>query len=170
MENSKTATPVGGVLLAAGDIALNATRKSTTIKVRNTGDRPIQVGSHYHFFEANRYLEFNRVEAFGKHLDIPATTAIRFEPGDEKEVPLVPFGGKCRMVGFNGLVSGYAGTEDAPNYLPVQQRAFRRVRKLGFKCTATTCDCNPTCECEPTCNCESPCACAINNPKNQPHE
>jgi hypothetical protein len=115
-------------------------------------------------------LEFNRVLAFGKHLDIPATTAIRFEPGDEKEVALIPVGGKCRIIGFNGLVSGYAGTEDAPNYLPVQQRAFRRVKKMGFKCNApvAACDCEPkcgcesSCDCEPKCDCEPPCACAVN--------
>ena len=76
---------VGAVILAHDDIEYNTCRPCATIKVKNTGDRPIQVGSHFHFFEVNRYLEFDREAAFGMHLNIPATTAIRFEPGDEKE-------------------------------------------------------------------------------------
>ena len=79
---------------ATSPIELNPGRPRTTLKVRNTGDRPIQIGSHFHFFETNRYLEFDRRAAFGLRLDIPANTAVRFEPGDEKEVTLVPFGGK----------------------------------------------------------------------------
>jgi urease beta subunit len=74
--------------------------------VRNTGDRPVQVGSHYHFFEANRELEFDRRAAYGMRLDIPAGTAIRFEPGDEREVPLVAYGGARRAIGFAALVDG----------------------------------------------------------------
>lgn len=84
-----TYCPVGGVITADTPIEYNADRTVRKIKVRNTGDRPIQVGSHYHFFEANRYLEFDRAQAYGFHLNIPATTAIRFEPGDEKEVEIV---------------------------------------------------------------------------------
>ena len=78
----------------------------TTLKVRNTGDRPVQVGSHFHFFEVNRALEFDRAAAFGQHLNIPASTALRFEPGDEREVKLVPYGGKRGVYGFNNLVDG----------------------------------------------------------------
>lgn len=125
--------PVGGVILAKEEITYNADRRTVTLKVRNTGDRPIQVGSHFHFFEVNRYLEFDRKAAFGYHLNIPATTAIRFEPGDEKEVELVAFAGKQRIIGFNDLVNGYAGLEDKPNYYPHEIEAFRRMEEFGFK-------------------------------------
>ncbi|MDE6125469.1 MAG: urease subunit beta [Muribaculaceae bacterium] len=121
------------MILADGDITYNADRPVTTLKVRNTGDRPVQVGSHFHFFEVNRYLEFDRKAAFGRHLNIPATTAIRFEPGEEKEVGLVPFAGKQRVIGFNGLVNGFAGLEDTPTYYPAETRAFRRMEEYGFK-------------------------------------
>ena len=131
----KTKIPVGGVVLADGDISYNLGRRTAIITVRNTGDRPIQVGSHFHFFEANRYLEFDREAAFGCHLNIPATTAVRFEPGDEKQVEVVAYAGKRRIVGFNGLVKGYAGDEDAPVYLPTQHKAFERMHKAGFKCS-----------------------------------
>lgn len=99
----KEYVPVGGVILADTPIEYNTGRRTVTLKVRNTGDRPIQVGSHYHFFEVNRYLEFDRPKAYGYHLNIPATTAIRFEPGDEKEVELVTYWGKRRVIGFNNL-------------------------------------------------------------------
>ncbi|WP_337175023.1 urease subunit beta [Paludisphaera sp.] len=125
--------PVGGVVLADGDLELNAGRPTTTLKVRNTGDRPIQVGSHFHFFEVNRYLEFDREAAFGKRLDIPATTAIRFEPGDEKEVTLVPMGGKRFCFGFNNLVDGWTGEGPTPDYRPNREAAARRAREQGFK-------------------------------------
>lgn len=125
--------PVGGVILADGDITYNEDRRTVSLKVRNTGDRPIQVGSHFHFFEVNRYLEFDRKAAFGYHLNIPATTAIRFEPGEEKEVELVTYAGKQRIIGFNGLVNGYAGLEDTPTYYPREIRAFQRMEKYGFK-------------------------------------
>lgn len=124
---------VGGVVLASGDIEYNANRATTRITVRNTGDRPIQVGSHFHFFEVNRYLDFDRMAAFGYHLNIPATTAIRFEPGDEKEVELVAYGGKNRVIGFNNLTMGFAGTEDAPTYYPTRTRAEHRLKHRGFK-------------------------------------
>ena len=123
-------TPVGGLVLAEGDIEINAGYPTTTLKVRNTGDRPVQVGSHFHFFEVNAALEFDRAEAFGKRLDIPATTALRFEPGDEKEVTLVPFGGKQRVQGFNGLVDGWAPTHAA--YRPRLPGAVQRAEELGF--------------------------------------
>lgn len=126
-------TPVGGYELAEDPLELNRGRATTTIKVRNTGDRPIQVGSHFHFFEVNRALEFDRAAAFGKHLDIMAATAIRFEPGDEKEVTLVPFGGKQRVFGFNGLVDNYAGLGPTPDYRPSFTDAMRKAEELGFK-------------------------------------
>lgn len=125
--------PVGGVILASDPIEYNVGRPVTTIKVRNTGDRPIQVGSHYHFFEVNRYLEFDRAKAFGCHLNIPATTAIRFEPGDEKEIELVPFSGKHRVIGFDDLVNGFTGLEDFPTFYPKKIEALRRVNEYGFK-------------------------------------
>lgn len=125
--------PVGGVILGDGDITYNATRRTAKVVVHNTGDRPIQVGSHFHFFEVNRYLQFDREAAFGKHLNIPATTAIRFEPGEEKEVELVTFGGKRRVIGFNDLVDGYTGLEDTPTYYPRKARALERMELYGFK-------------------------------------
>lgn len=125
--------PVGGVVLAEGDIEYNKGKKARKLKVRNTGDRPIQVGSHFHFFEVNRYLEFDREVAFGCHLNIPATTAVRFEAGEEKSVEVVPFGGKSYIAGFGGLTEGFAGTESAPSYYPTITKALRRVRKRGYK-------------------------------------
>jgi urease subunit beta len=89
-----------------GSIELNAGRSVTTLPVANTGDRPIQVGSHFHFHEANGALQFDREAARGHRLDIPAGTAIRFEPGDEREVRLVPLAGARRVFGFNGLING----------------------------------------------------------------
>ena len=124
---------VGGVLLADTPIEYNTGRKTVRLVVRNTGDRPIQVGSHFHFFEVNRYLEFDRDAAFGCHLNIPATTAVRFEPGDQKEVEAVAYAGKRRIIGFNGLVMGYTGDEDAPTYFPARMKAVRKVRQAGFK-------------------------------------
>ncbi len=89
-----------------GEIELNAGRPVTTLSVSNTGDRPVQVGSHFHFYETNRALIFDRAKTLGKRLDIPAGTAIRFEPGDSREVRLVPFAGKKNIYGFNGLING----------------------------------------------------------------
>lgn len=124
--------PVGGTVMAEAPIEYNVGRRTVKLAVRNTGDRPIQVGSHFHFFEVNRYLSFDRKAAFGCHLNIPATTAVRFEPGEEKEVELVTYAGKCRIVGFNGLVMGYAGEEPHPDYCPARAKAFRRMVKYGF--------------------------------------
>jgi urease subunit beta len=126
------AVAVGGVVLAPDAINYNCQCRTVRLKVRNTGDRPIQIGSHFHFFEVNRYMQFDRAASFGCHLNIPATTALRFEPGDEKEVELVPFGGKCRIIGFNGLTRGFAGDEDQPGYFPVRLRAMARVERYGF--------------------------------------
>lgn len=125
--------PIGDYVLAAGDLELNAGRPVTTIEVRNTGDRPVQVGSHFHFFEVNRMLEFDRDAAFGKRLDIPATTAVRFEPGDKKTVDLVPFGGKQRVYGFNGLVEGWTGMGPEPGYNPDRMLAMAGAGARGFK-------------------------------------
>ena len=97
---------VGGYVCHADPVAFHDRLPVTTLKVRNTGDRPVQVGSHFHFFEVNRALEFDRAAAFGQHLNIPASTALRFEPGDEREVKLVPYGGKRAVYGFNNLVDG----------------------------------------------------------------
>ena len=96
----------GELLPEPGEIVLNAGRPVTTLLVANSGDRPVQVGSHFHFFEANSALKFDRDAARGLRLDIPAGTAIRFEPGDSREVKLVPFAGERRIFGFNGLVNG----------------------------------------------------------------
>jgi urease subunit beta len=96
----------GGLIPEPGELELNAGRPVTTLLVANTGDRPVQVGSHFHFFEVNAALEFNREAARGLRLDIPAGTAVRFEPGDSREVQLVPFAGHRRIFGFNGLVNG----------------------------------------------------------------
>ena len=96
----------GELLPAAGEIELNAGRETVTLAVANTGDRPIQVGSHFHFFEVNTALRFDRDQARGMRLDIPAGTAVRFEPGDEREVTLVPFVGSRQVYGLNALING----------------------------------------------------------------
>lgn len=127
------AVEVGGVILSDTPIEYNTNRKEVKLVVRNTGDRPIQVGSHFHFFEVNRYMEFDRPAAFGFHLNIPATTAIRFEPGEEREVELVAYSGKSRIMGFNGLTMGYTGGEDAPTYYPTRIKALAKVVKYGFR-------------------------------------
>ena len=133
MANDPKKTPVGGLVLAEDDIEINAGRPTISLKVRNTGDRPIQVGSHFHFFEVNASLEFDREKAFGKRLYIPATTAIRFEPGDEKEIVLVPYQGKQRVFGFNGLVNGWTGDESYDDYRPRLADALERAKRYGFK-------------------------------------
>ena len=96
----------GEYLLGDAPIEINQGRKTATIAVKNRGDRPVQVGSHCHFFEANRWLGFDRERAYGMRLNIAAGTAVRFEPGDEKEVELVALGGARRVVGLNSLVEG----------------------------------------------------------------
>ncbi|HEV2662289.1 MAG TPA: urease subunit beta [Ktedonobacteraceae bacterium] len=96
----------GEYLLNEGEIEANSGRKKATLLVKNTGDRPIQVGSHYHFFETNRALHFERAAAYGMRLNIAAGTAVRFEPGEEKEVALVAFGGTRVIYGHNGQVNG----------------------------------------------------------------
>jgi urease subunit beta len=96
----------GEIFTAAGRIVINAGRSSVTLSVANTGDRPIQVGSHYHFFETNPALQFQRAAARGMRLNIPAGTAVRFEPGQKREVELVPFAGERRVFGFNAQIMG----------------------------------------------------------------
>ena len=96
----------GEYILATGDIECNVGRNTINITVVNTGDRPVQIGSHFHFFEVNKQMEFDREKAFGMRLNIAAGTAVRFEPGEEKEVELVEFGGNKKIIGFNNLVNG----------------------------------------------------------------
>lgn len=96
----------GEVFSAEGDIVLNAGQDSISLTVANTGDRPIQVGSHFHFYEANAALDFSRESARGYRLDIAAGTAIRFEPGQSREVALIPMKGARRIYGFNGKIMG----------------------------------------------------------------
>jgi urease subunit beta len=124
-------TPVGGYILAAAPVAINVGRPRHKIVVRNTGDRPVQVASHFHFFEVNRALEFDREQAFGHRLDVAAGTAVRFEPGDEREVTVIPFGGKRRVHGFNNLVDGWAPVDGS--YRPRATRAMRLAAAYGFK-------------------------------------
>jgi urease beta subunit len=96
----------GEIQTKAGEIELNAGRPTVTLEVANSGDRPIQVGSHYHFFETNEALKFDRAKARGMRLDIPAGTAVRFEPGQSRTVRLVAYAGKRVVHGFNGKVEG----------------------------------------------------------------
>ncbi len=99
----------GEIVTAAGDIEINVGRPPVTITVANAGDRPIQVGSHYHFYETNTALDFDRERARGYRLDIPAGTATRFEPGQSRDVRLVAYAGERRVVGFNGKINGRLG-------------------------------------------------------------
>jgi urease beta subunit len=96
----------GEIIPAAGDIEINTGRPTVTLTVANTGDRPIQVGSHYHFYETNAALAFDREKARGYRLDIPAGTAVRFEPGQSREVRLVAYDGARRVIGFNARING----------------------------------------------------------------
>ena len=125
--DTKDKIPVGGVIYAEAPVSFNEGRPVTTIKVRNTGDRPIQVGSHFHFFEVNRALEFDRAAAYGMRLNIASTTAVRFEPGDEKSVELVSFGGLRAAYGFNDLVDSWTGDRHARSI------NIARADALGFK-------------------------------------
>jgi urease subunit beta len=111
---------------AAGAIVANVGRKTARVVVKNTGDRPIQVGSHYHFFETNRALGFDRGAGYGMRLNIAAGTAVRFEPGEEKEVELTEFGGDRAIYGSNGLVQGKLNAAGA------RERAIDQAKKEGF--------------------------------------
>ncbi|WP_395446160.1 urease subunit beta (plasmid) [Aminobacter sp. UC22_36] len=117
----------GAIITEDGEIELNAGRRKLTLKVVNTGDRPVQIGSHYHFFEVNKALDFDRAAAFGMRLDIAAGTAVRFEPGQEKDVPLTTFGGQQLLSGLNGLSNGQA--DDAA----VKAAALDNARARGFR-------------------------------------
>src|SRR5579859_3725651 len=117
----------GEYMLESTPITLNPGRKTVTVLVSNTGDRPVQVGSHYHFFEVNRALVFDRAVAYGMRLNIAAGTAVRFEPGERKEVNLVAFGGSRLIRGHNGLVEGSLGDP------AVRQRALERIEKQGLE-------------------------------------
>ncbi|MBW4679314.1 MAG: urease subunit beta [Microcoleus vaginatus WJT46-NPBG5] len=97
----------GEIIAQDGEIELNSGRTTVRLPVANTGDRPIQVGSHFHFYEVNESLNFERETARGMRLNIPAGTAVRFEPGDEKEVELVSFAGSRQVYGFNSKINGY---------------------------------------------------------------
>jgi urease subunit beta len=124
---------VGGYVCSPQPVPFHDQLPVTTLKVRNTGDRPVQVGSHFHFFEVNRALEFDRAAAFGQHLNIPASTALRFEPGDEREVRLVPYGGERAVYGFNNLVDGpTAGKAGAARKV----KALALAAKRGFRSKA----------------------------------
>lgn len=117
----------GEVIFGKGQVTINPGRKATKLIVKNTGDRPIQVGSHFHFFEVNKALDFDRAKAFGKRLDIPAGTSVRFEPGDEKEIALIEFGGKKFVWGFNSLTQGSIKSE------AVFKKALQKAKAAGYK-------------------------------------
>jgi urease beta subunit len=116
----------GEYLLGEGDIEANAGRRTARLTVANTGDRPVQVGSHFHFFEANKALRFDRGQAFGMRLNIPAGTAVRFEPGDEKEVVLVDLAGAKEVYGLNALTDG-------PTAPARREESLRRAAQARFE-------------------------------------
>ena len=125
--------PVGGYVCRKEAVSFHEKLPVTELTVRNTGDRPVQVGSHFHFFEVNRALEFDRAAAFGQHLDIPASTALRFEPGDEREIKVVPYGGKRAVYGFNNLVDGPTTGKTAA---AKKTKAVALAAKRGFRSSA----------------------------------
>jgi urease beta subunit len=116
----------GEFLFDGPNVELNADLVVTTLTVRNTGDRPIQVGSHFHFFEVNKALVFDRARAYGTRLDLPAGTAVRFEPGNSREVHLIPLVGQRIVHGLNGLVRGHL---DDPL---IRKQALERLEAYGF--------------------------------------
>ncbi len=117
----------GELFAQEGEIEINAGRRKITIRVTNTGDRPVQIGSHYHFFETNRALDFDREATFGMHLDVPAGTAVRFEPGEDKEVSLTEFGGTRELYGLNSLTNGSADSAET------KAAALDRARTRKFR-------------------------------------
>jgi urease subunit beta len=120
----------GEVIPGDGTVTINEGRETATVSVANTGDRPVQVGSHFHFFEVNKALDFERKNGFGMRLDIPAGTAVRFEPGDEREVDLVAYGGKQHVTGMNSLVDGATSRGAREDAL---EDALERARDRGFE-------------------------------------
>jgi urease subunit gamma/beta len=121
----------GEYVLQPDVVLANAGRSTEILEVSNTGDRPIQVGSHFHFFEANRALWFDRQRAFGMRLNIPAGTAVRFEPGDNKTVTLVALGGTAQVHGLNGLTNGPTG--QSTEYGDAKKLACERAKSEGFQ-------------------------------------
>ena len=119
----------GEYILRDEPIELNATATRVRLRVDNHGDRPIQIGSHTHFFEVNRYLRFDRQKAYGCRLDIPAGTALRFEPGEGREVDLVPFGGGRIAFGMNALVNGPLDEDSNSALKRASERGFTRDEK-----------------------------------------
>ena len=117
----------GEYILSANPITCNGNKKTITITVNNTGDRPCQIGSHTHFFEVNKALDFPREKAYGLRLNIPAGTSVRFEPGDSKEVELCELGGKRIVYGFNGLTMGGLKSSNIKN------ASLQKARQSGFK-------------------------------------
>jgi urease beta subunit len=120
----------GEYLFEEHPIELNAGRPTASVEVNNTGDRPIQVGSHFHFFEVNKALHFDRAAAYGMRLDLPSGTGVRFEPGEIKTVRLVALGGERRVYGGSGLVNGELDDSS------IRKKAFQRLRDGGFGDTA----------------------------------
>lgn len=114
----------GEYFVKSGDIELNENKEITTLEVENKGDRPVQIGSHYHFFEVNNNLDFNRSDAYGKRLDIPAGTSVRFEPGSKKSINLVEYSGNRYMSGFNALVEGNLDDEST------KEKAMKNLAKF----------------------------------------
>ena len=117
----------GEYLIDEGEIEINAGRKTLTLRVDNLGDRPIQVGSHTHFFEVNKCLGFNRKAAYGFHLNIAAGTALRFEPGEGKEVELVAFAGKGVVFGMNALVSGELNAQKETAFATAKANDYKEL-------------------------------------------
>ncbi|MFL0250693.1 urease subunit beta [Clostridium neuense] len=117
----------GEIIVKNKEIICNEGKRTEKITVSNTGDRPIQVGSHFHFFEVNKALEFDRKAAFGMRLDIASGTAVRFEPGEEKEVTLAEIGGRKEIHGFSGLTEGNVSDDK------VREKSFKKAKELGFK-------------------------------------
>jgi len=117
----------GEIIVNNKEIICNEGKRTEKITVSNTGDRPIQVGSHFHFFEVNKALEFDRKAVFGMRLDIASGTAVRFEPGEEKEVTLVEIGGRKEIHGFSGLTEGNINDDK------VREKSFKKAKELGFK-------------------------------------
>jgi urease beta subunit len=121
----------GEYLLSTEPVIANAGRATVELEVSNIGDRPIQVGSHFHFFEVNKSLRFERARAFGMRLNIPAGTAVRFEPGDNKKVTLVALGGAAKVYGLNGLTNGATG--QSPEQNARRKAASESARSQGFE-------------------------------------
>lgn len=117
----------GEYFIKNSEIECNKGRKTIGLRVSNTGDRPVQVGSHFHFFETNKLLEFEREKAFGMRLDIPSGTATRFEPGEEKDVQLVEIGGEKSVYGLNALTCGSTREKE------VKDAGLKKAKELGFK-------------------------------------